>query len=760
MGYGLAYQTYCEYYGSGPPGEFDHEAPCFVCWYDSTTPVRKCVGSHRDGIPKIGIHDSCAELPSKLNRHPFHRKHTLTLRTKTSCDSWTRLCDACGKLIAWGFYFFCELCNFHLDPHCATSLHRYDRGGIRNLKHPHQLMRCKMDSLASELRCSGCKTRIYRSDVYVCLLCKCLLHRRCADASPVHPFHSQHPLTLRLTTSASEYRCNVCGKDLQYGHFFHCSQCNFSLDPDCFVIMPMQSCRDGMELQTLPLNHPHPLIICEKTKNIEVICHGCKQSCKGSFYVCLHCRCILDKSCAKWPQQIDHPFHPNHPLTLLVKHDHDSSRCNACGKELQGLIFYCSECEFGLDLLCAALMPPRIKHLQLGHPHRLNLHENTENSNFICYACQLRINDSFYLCLECNIFLHRSCANLPRNVHRLPHHKHASPCQHRTLTLQDHFPHNKQFVYLPEMHPLHPNYNGDIAQQAVVPTPSKACSKCFSSKGFGYECSECLDYFDISYTLKKSKPHEHPLAYFNIKSNKLNCESCRRSLLTPFFRCEECNFNIHVSCVSILPQIVKHRCHRHILSLTYSPVKDFPDEGENAEYLFDPTYYCEECHFVSHVHCAIATSEEMRILMEEWPMAFNLEEIKLGMSSNTGKKNADKQKGPALESLASVDEATGVSVEECKAEGRVAENRLLIIKQDEDIAVLLEEILCQETKLSAMHERKEELKRRRATNFGLTRTEGIMSERISEQTQCSASESSSSENEQWITASSSSETEW
>ncbi|KAF7153130.1 hypothetical protein RHSIM_Rhsim01G0074100 [Rhododendron simsii] len=484
-----------------------------------------------------------------------------------------------------------------------------------------------------------------------------------------------------------------------------------------------------MELQTLPLNHPHPLIICEKLwwHGKDNICHGCKQFCKGSFYVCLHCHCFLDKSCANWAQQIDHPFHPNHPLILLVKHDPDSSQCKACGKELQGLIFYCSECEFGLDLVCAALMPAQINHLQLGHPHRLTLCEKKENFNFTCYACQSPIKDSFYVCLECHIFMHRSCANLPWNVHRLPHHKHSSPCQHHTLTLLDHLP-LKQWVYVPEMHPLHPKYNGDIVRQVVGATPThkvhdlddhSKCPICSRlTTGFAYVCSECSGYFGISCTLKKSKPHEHPLVYFNIKSNKLKCESCCRYLLTPFFRCEECNFNIHVSCVSILPQVVKHCCHRHILSLTYSPVKDFPEDDENAEfycdiceehrYLLDPTYYCEECHFVSHVHCAIATSEEMDVLVEEWPMPFKLKEI----------KNADKQKGPARE-----DEATGVSVEECEAEGsRVAENRLSILKQDEEIAVLREEILRLETKLSDVHEREEKLERRRASNFRLTRT--------------------------------------
>ncbi|KAF7126545.1 hypothetical protein RHSIM_Rhsim11G0053300 [Rhododendron simsii] len=730
--YGPAYQGYCDYHGHEPTFEVHSEGPCFVCWDDISSLVRKCQDIScplRESIDspndmRLGIHDSCAKLPSKMKNHPFHSQHTLTLRSNTSYDPGDVICDACGRRIRWGYNFHCEKCDFDLDPHCATLLTELTVVGenrLTNLNHPHPLILCTIDRM-STVPCSGCNKRFEDLRVYVCLKCHCLLHKSCVGwpSRMEHPFHSQHPLNLHILprTDMNQNRCSACWSVLE-GSFFHCSDCKFSLDLSCYLLMPVQSHREGIELQTQLLNHPHRLIFCENRKGIEVICHGCKQCCTGPVYFCPQCLCFLEKSCAEWPQQIDHPFHPNHPLTLLVKHDPGSSQCKACGKRLQGLIFYCSECEFGLDLLCATLMPPQInQHQQLGHPHPLTLCKKKENLNFTCYACLLPIVDSVYVCFECCILLNRSCANLPRTIIQSPYGQDTLSRHKHTLTLIEkshcQVKDPLQLFWVPR-NPLHPRYGRDVARQAAVfKRKPKAyglddqfhCIACDRDTiGFAYACSVCSCYFDIWCTMNDSAPHKHSLA-LNIKPNKLNCKVCSRPLRTPSFRCEKCNFNIHVSCVPILPQIV-HKCHRHALTLTYSPVKDFPDEDETAELYCDvceetrelvhPTYYCEECHFVSHVHCAY--SEEMHVLVEEWDLPFKL----------------DEQKGPELGSLSRADEATGVSAGE-RDLGRagIAGNHCSLIELDEEIAVRNGEIECLETKLSTMHEEKEELERRRA----------------------------------------------
>ncbi|CAL5432560.1 unnamed protein product [Camellia sinensis] len=128
---------------------------------------------------------------------------------------------------------------------------------------------------------------------------------------------------------------------------------------------------------------------------------------------------------------------------------------------------------------------------------------------------------------------------------------------------------------------------------------------------------------------RKFEFHEHPLALFNrttFRCNRCSCGNCNAML-----RCVLYGFNIHIHCVPILPDTIMGRRHRHQLTLTYSPIRDHPDEDEAAElycddckklrYLIDPTYYCKECHYVAHVECMISkkslpTTEE-EVEMEE-----------------------------------------------------------------------------------------------------------------------------------------------
>ncbi|KAI7989505.1 hypothetical protein LOK49_LG13G01537 [Camellia lanceoleosa] len=97
-----------------------------------------------------------------------------------------------------------------------------------------------------------------------------------------------------------------------------------------------------------------------------------------------------------------------------------------------------------------------------------------------------------------------------------------------------------------------------------------------------------------------------------------------------FFRCVDCNFNVHLKCIPKLPETIKYYGHRYRLTITDSMVKDHPDEDEKdptIEYycdaceqqrrLFDRTYYCAECHFVSHIDCYCVASEEEALALGE-----------------------------------------------------------------------------------------------------------------------------------------------
>ncbi|CAL5355878.1 unnamed protein product [Camellia sinensis] len=155
---------------------------------------------------------------------------------------------------------------------------------------------------------------------------------------------------------------------------------------------------------------------------------------------------------------------------------------------------------------------------------------------------------------------------------------------------------------------------------------------------------------------RKFEFHEHPLALFN--KTRFRCSRCSCGKCCAMLRCVLCGFNIHVHCVPILPDTIKGRCHRHPLTLTYSPIRDHPDEDETAElycddceelrYLIDPTYYCKECHYVAHVECMISKGckfslEDVFLLGEESVVVGQLGVMGLEGSSKVVKEDLNKQ---------------------------------------------------------------------------------------------------------------------
>ncbi|KAL7195390.1 hypothetical protein ACSBR1_035585 [Camellia fascicularis] len=633
------------------------------------------------------------------------------------------------------------------------------------------------------------------SPMYLCkeeLCCGSFrIHKSCSELPremPQHPFHPHHSLTLlpKPPYDSGTLWCNACGK-MSWAFTYHCSVCQFDLDVSCASLSPIKIEDPYHQIQ---LHHPHPLIVCDNKTNFKFPCSGCKQPINGSrVYVCLDCNCLLDESCAKWPSQIDHPFHPQHPLTLLVHHpwNSTSSRCRACGKVLEGFTFHCSECNFSLDARCASLMPTQnseakdelqIQQLSLSHTHPLIPCQTKMGFRLSCDACQLHFDDSsVYICLECNFLLHKSCADLPREVKHSFYHQH-------TLTLLEYLPRqleesfDTKQILMANCHPSNPGHNGYVAKLASRKMEHSLncrgkvdvfkghfqCHACYQyTSGFAYVCAECTIFFDIRCPfskprLIKSELHHHPLAFFTVKSKELNCHACNRSFRTPFFRCVECDFNLHVKCLPTLPPTAKDKHHRHPLTLTNSPIKDRPDEDENAEFycdaceerreLYERTYYCKECHYVAHVHCLL--SEILPILEEEWSLACKLEETKLDISAsgcedNTGISISQvlmieeimKEEGTELEGYSGADEvemassssrkvfssvstgnevmAKGVSsVMASKAEGaRIARDSSLI-EPDEEIDVLPLKVESQTIELKATERRLKELEERSA----------------------------------------------
>ncbi|GKV15182.1 hypothetical protein SLEP1_g25984 [Rubroshorea leprosula] len=153
-------------------------------------------------------------------------------------------------------------------------------------------------------------------------------------------------------------------------------------------------------------SHPHPLLLVEDKRDQvrEAYCSGCRELIQDSSYRCANCKFFLHKTCAELPRELDHPFHPQHPLVLYDKPQYDSAgvlfKCNSCRKQKgEGFVYHCSACEFDLDIQCALLRKlitgnfPKLQHFS--HQYSLLFIEKhyIEDADQSCFACEDPISD-------------------------------------------------------------------------------------------------------------------------------------------------------------------------------------------------------------------------------------------------------------------------------------------------------------------------------------------------------------------------------
>ncbi|GLU15816.1 hypothetical protein SLE2022_322790 [Rubroshorea leprosula] len=82
-------------------------------------------------------------------------------------------------------------------------------------------------------------------------------------------------------------------------------------------------------------SHPHPLLLVEDKSDQLAYCSGCRELIQDSSYRCADCKIFLHKTCAELPGELDHPFHPQHPLVLYDKPHYDFPcffKCNSFRK--------------------------------------------------------------------------------------------------------------------------------------------------------------------------------------------------------------------------------------------------------------------------------------------------------------------------------------------------------------------------------------------------------------------------------------------
>ncbi|KDO70911.1 hypothetical protein CISIN_1g037846mg, partial [Citrus sinensis] len=181
-----------------------------------------------------------------------------------------------------------------------------------------------------------------------------------------------------------------------------------------------------MELQHF--SHNHPLIFNNdmQTNNHsidETCCSACGENLSSTspagHYGCVECKYFLHKTCAELPNEINHFFHPQHPLTLIAEFN-SYNYCNACTDLSDGFFYDCVKCNFCIHSTCSSL--PRVRKFEC-HQHPITLHINPaeESSIRICQICNIKTTPSCvaYYCTDCNFAAHFFINLLPFVIQKI-----------------------------------------------------------------------------------------------------------------------------------------------------------------------------------------------------------------------------------------------------------------------------------------------------------------------------------------------------
>ncbi|XP_051147009.1 uncharacterized protein LOC127262395 [Andrographis paniculata] len=316
---------------------------------------------------------------------------------------------------------------------------------------------------AAALICGGCKLPA-SGNVHVCWKCSYFLHDQCfrAPRSMKHPSHPPHPLTLTPfpTYPSSSFFCNSCHAP-GHGFSYTCSHCDFDLHLHCanpnpnFINPNLPNYPPSPPVQSNPNlpnyppspsvqsnsnlpNYPPPSPV-QSNSNLPnyppqtgiypppidpiysiVVSSSTNPPAPNPNPVISH----LEHPPAKPPAIIKHFSHP-HVLTAMEVEKRKGKECSACGGDVAGAAYLCTEphCGFNLHKTCFE-SPPEVKHKShLQHPLRL-LAAPPYNGGFTCNACLKEGKAFVYNCAACSYDLHIDCVRWPEKVVR-PDHAHA-----------------------------------------------------------------------------------------------------------------------------------------------------------------------------------------------------------------------------------------------------------------------------------------------------------------------------------------------
>ncbi|KAK8271980.1 hypothetical protein V6Z11_D11G298700 [Gossypium hirsutum] len=209
----------------------------------------------------------------------------------------------------------------------------------------------------------------------------------------------------------------------------------------------------------------------------------------------------------------------------------------------------------------------------------------TAESKVECSRCQKTISGPNYQCfLGCDEYIfHKDCGEHPGNLEQV-----GKNC---------------------------PKYLRVTEPEYLFPKKSN-CKICeYKSKEFSDGCHDCLfqtnmegEFLPI---IVNHESHAHPLNLLMMPLSynyEFRCSGCGGFGHSISYRCYDCNFNLHVSCM-LLPQTVSYDYDKHPLRLTYDSLEQSYFEKSYCEACKKERnpghwfYYCPACESSTHLDC-------------------------------------------------------------------------------------------------------------------------------------------------------------
>ncbi|KAJ0739945.1 putative chromatin regulator PHD family [Helianthus annuus] len=258
------------------------------------------------------LHEWCTRLPSEIQDHHDHPKHTLVLQPKVSGNSlglfWCKICE----LPCNGFAYGCMQCSYKVDINCG-----FIPEVITHEAHPdHLLSRIKASVDLSKMDCKACFYKMQNRLGFHCPTCDFSLHIKCALLLPgtIRHKYDKHSLSLRygpVENHSSAYFCDICEDECDMKRwFYHCSTCDSSMHTACaplkFQYERSTSSKDVPVFEFLNVKfgrtleiakHPHPFTFIQgiNTDGTCVVCHFPLQD--SMIFKCFQCKFALHWWC-------------------------------------------------------------------------------------------------------------------------------------------------------------------------------------------------------------------------------------------------------------------------------------------------------------------------------------------------------------------------------------------------------------------------------------------------------------------------------